>query len=75
MRTSVASPELWRTPISERSTGLNAMLPMRAAYTPREDGDAIAALLPNATRRTVEGQNHGVDQQVLAPILAEWFAA
>ena len=35
MRTSVASPELWRTPISERSTGLNAMLPMRASFRRR----------------------------------------
>jgi len=24
---------------------------------------------------TVDGQHHGVDQTVLAPILAEWFAA
>jgi len=40
-----------------------------------ETAAAIAALLPNATRRTVDGQNHGVDQQVLAPILAEFFAA
>jgi len=40
-----------------------------------ETAAEIVALLPHATRRTVDGQNHGVDQQVLAPILAEWFAA
>ena len=36
--------------------------------------DQLVALLPDARRITVEGEHHGVDQQVLAPILAEWFA-
>jgi len=40
-----------------------------------EVADQPVALLPDARRMTVDGQHHGVDQTVLAPILAEWFAA
>jgi pimeloyl-ACP methyl ester carboxylesterase len=36
--------------------------------------DAIAALLPNAERRTLEGQNHNVDMAIIAPIVAEFFS-
>jgi pimeloyl-ACP methyl ester carboxylesterase len=35
---------------------------------------ALAALLPNAQRRTLANQSHAVDADVLAPILAEFFA-
>jgi pimeloyl-ACP methyl ester carboxylesterase len=34
---------------------------------------ALARLLPNAQRRTLEGQGHGAPAEVLAPILAEFF--
>ena len=35
--------------------------------------DAIAALLPRAERRTLEGQDHNVDSTVIAPVIAEFF--
>lgn len=35
--------------------------------------DAIAALLPHAERRTLEGQDHNVDLEVIAPIVTEFF--
>jgi pimeloyl-ACP methyl ester carboxylesterase len=35
---------------------------------------ALANLLPNARRRTLEGQTHNVDPKVLAPVLDEFFA-
>jgi pimeloyl-ACP methyl ester carboxylesterase len=34
---------------------------------------ALAALLPDVTRRTLKGQGHGAPAEVLAPILAEFF--
>jgi pimeloyl-ACP methyl ester carboxylesterase len=34
---------------------------------------ALARLLPNAERRTIEGQSHGVPPEVLAPVLVEFF--
>jgi pimeloyl-ACP methyl ester carboxylesterase len=37
-------------------------------------GDALAAVLPNATRRTLPDQDHNVDPAVLAPLLTEFFA-
>jgi hypothetical protein len=35
--------------------------------------DALADLLPDARRRTLEGQTHDVAAEVLAPVLAEFF--
>jgi pimeloyl-ACP methyl ester carboxylesterase len=35
--------------------------------------DAIAAVLPNAERQTLEGQDHGAKSEVLAPVLIEFF--
>ncbi len=34
---------------------------------------AMAEILPNGQRRTLEGQNHAVDPTVLAPVLVEFF--
>ena len=34
---------------------------------------ALAAVLPNARRRTLEGQEHGADSKVLAPALESFF--
>jgi pimeloyl-ACP methyl ester carboxylesterase len=36
---------------------------------------ALSGVLPNAQHRTLEGQAHMVKPQVLAPVLAEFFAA
>jgi len=36
-------------------------------------GDALATLLPNAQRLTMEGQNHGVESSALAPVLIDFF--
>ena len=35
--------------------------------------DAIAASIPHAERRTIEGQEHVVDPTVLAPVLQRFF--
>jgi pimeloyl-ACP methyl ester carboxylesterase len=35
--------------------------------------DALAKVLPNASRQTLEGQTHMVDPKVLAPIIIEFF--
>ncbi|MBW5482592.1 alpha/beta fold hydrolase [Streptomyces bambusae] len=40
----------------------------------RHGADALAALLPAAERRTLEGQDHDVDPALLAPVLREFFA-
>jgi len=34
---------------------------------------AVVELLPNATRRTLDGQGHGAPPDVLAPVLTEFF--
>jgi pimeloyl-ACP methyl ester carboxylesterase len=40
-----------------------------------ETADAIARLIPDARRQTLEGQQHNVDPAVLAPALEQFFAA
>ena len=35
---------------------------------------ALAGVMPNATRRTLEGQTHDVSMEVLAPVIAEFLA-
>jgi pimeloyl-ACP methyl ester carboxylesterase len=35
--------------------------------------DALAEVLPNAQRRTLEGQTHDVKPEVLAPVLSDFF--
>jgi pimeloyl-ACP methyl ester carboxylesterase len=37
--------------------------------------DALARVLPNAQRRTLEGQTHDVNAEVVAPVLIEFFRA
>jgi pimeloyl-ACP methyl ester carboxylesterase len=37
--------------------------------------DAIAASIPHAERRTIEGQSHVVDPKALAPVLARFFTS
>lgn len=41
----------------------------------REAAEETAAALPNARRRTFEGQTHAVAPEVLAPALAEFFGS
>jgi pimeloyl-ACP methyl ester carboxylesterase len=36
--------------------------------------DALAVVIPNAQRHTLDGQTHDVDAEILAPVLAEFFA-
>lgn len=38
-----------------------------------ESAEKIAKAIPNAKRKTLEGQTHNVDMKVLAPILTEFF--
>ena len=40
----------------------------------RATADKLAKVIPNARRRTLEGQGHDVSSKVLAPILVEFFA-
>jgi len=39
----------------------------------REASQALADVLPHAQRRSLPGQNHGVDPEVLTPVLVEFF--
>lgn len=39
----------------------------------RNAAASLAVLLPNATKRTLEGQGHGAPAEVLAPILGSFF--
>ena len=50
---------------------------MSKVYMPfmRESADKLAKAIPNAKRRTLEGQSHDVSTQVIAPVLAEFFSA
>jgi pimeloyl-ACP methyl ester carboxylesterase len=40
----------------------------------RTTADALAQAMPNAERRTLKGQAHDVDADVLAPVLVEFFS-
>jgi len=39
----------------------------------RNAAQALADVLPNAKRRTLEGQTHNVDAKALAPVLEEFL--
>ena len=39
----------------------------------RKAADALAERLPDAERRTLEGQSHNVSMKVLAPVLEEFL--
>jgi pimeloyl-ACP methyl ester carboxylesterase len=41
----------------------------------RETAEKLSRAMPRAQMRVFEGQTHEVDQAVLAPVLAEFFAA
>jgi pimeloyl-ACP methyl ester carboxylesterase len=61
-----------------RVAGVKApTLVLDGGQTPRlaTAAQAVADALPNARRRTLEGQPHNVDAAALAPALAEFFAA
>ena len=40
-----------------------------------QGAQAVVDVLPNAQRRTLEGQDHGAAPDVLAPVLAAFFQA
>jgi len=48
--------------------------PLAAEPWVHKAADVLAAVLPNAQRRTLEGQSHNVSMKVLAPVLEEFFA-
>jgi len=39
-----------------------------------ETADAMVKLLPKGQRRTLEGQQHNVAAEALAPVLVQFFA-
>ena len=39
----------------------------------RRAADALAALMPNAERRTLAGQSHNLSMKLLAPVLGEFL--
>jgi pimeloyl-ACP methyl ester carboxylesterase len=39
----------------------------------QQAAEALAEILPNATRRTLEGQSHNVSMKALAPVLSKFF--
>jgi len=41
----------------------------------RESAKALAKAIPHAQQRTLEGQTHDVDLEVLAPVLTEFFGS
>lgn len=46
----------------------------KSPATNRQAVQALVDILPNAQRRTVEGQSHNVSMDVLAPVLDEFFS-
>jgi hypothetical protein len=46
------------------------------AYMPfmHETAASLTKVIPNAQQRTLEGQTHDVNLEVLAPVLVEFFA-
>lgn len=68
MRGDTPSPEEW--------TALTMpTLVIDGGTTPwlSDGADALTAVLPNARRRTIPGQQHDVDPAELAPVLSEFF--
>jgi hypothetical protein len=57
------------------ATGTAGRVPEAASWVKALDpaADAIAASIPRADRRTIEGEAHVVDPKVLAAVLAEFF--
>jgi pimeloyl-ACP methyl ester carboxylesterase len=41
----------------------------------RSGADALASVLPNAQRHTLEGQDHGPSNEALVPVLVEFFTS
>lgn len=67
-----------RPPVDRLSTITVPTLVMDGGRSPDWAARACAGVVsavPNVTSRTVEGQDHGIDETVLAPILIEFFSA
>jgi pimeloyl-ACP methyl ester carboxylesterase len=60
-----------------KSVAVPTIIVTGAASPPfmHETADRLAELIPDAQRRTLEGQQHDVDPTALAPVLTEFFAA
>ena len=56
------------TLVMEGGASLESMPFMRAT------ADKLAKTVPNAQRRTLEDQDHAVDEKVLAPVLKEFYS-
>jgi pimeloyl-ACP methyl ester carboxylesterase len=59
------------------ATGVEARVPGAPAWVLALDpvADAIAASIPHAERRTLDGQSHIADPKVVAPLLEQFFGA
>jgi hypothetical protein len=57
------------------ATGIAGSLPGAASWVRALEpaADAMAASIPQAERRTIEGEAHVVDPKALAPVLREFF--
>jgi pimeloyl-ACP methyl ester carboxylesterase len=63
-------------PLRRWSTLVTPTLVLAGGDSPpsmRNAATALAAVLPNATTRTLEGQTHGAAPDVLAPVLLDFF--
>jgi pimeloyl-ACP methyl ester carboxylesterase len=64
-------------PPTERAAALNipTLVMAGGATFPfmHETADALAQAIPNAQRRTLEGQTHDLASEVVAPVLVEFF--
>jgi pimeloyl-ACP methyl ester carboxylesterase len=64
---------------TERAAGVTVpVLVMNGGASPpamRETAQLLSEAMPHADHRIIEGQRHDVSQEVLAPVLAAFFAA
>jgi pimeloyl-ACP methyl ester carboxylesterase len=63
-------------PESARAVPVPTLIMVGGASFPfmRETADRLVELIPDARRVTLEGQQHDVDDAVLAPVLSDFFA-
>lgn len=64
-------------PIQRAASNTTPTLVMSGTILPfmKDTATALANAMPYATQRTLEGQPHDVDLEVLAPVLVEFFSA
>ena len=64
-----------RAIVPPRRVGSQVTSPRDQALAGDGRAEALADALPNAQRRTLEGQTHEVAPEVLAPVLQAFFAS